>query len=196
MRLAVSIALSCACMMQAQDLTFTTGVQLTPDRTAISTSGLQPQISRVGPAAGLGVRFWLSKHSGLFGESTFGNTNTQLADFTGNTWTMNRVCIDAGYVYRFIRARWTPYLRAGAGTMVTISGQAPGGPRVGIDWRMEEVAGAGMEYGLTRRLWLNGEYLTRFFRNPDFSDHEWHPERNIVSEPRIGITFKLGHSAE
>jgi len=196
MRLVVSIALCGACMMYAQEITISTGAQITPDRTAIAADGVQPQISRIGPTVDAGAKFWLSRHSGLFAESTFGNTNTQLADFTGNTWTMNRVSVDAGYVYRWTRTRWTPYVRAGAGTMITISGQAPGGPRVGIDWRMEEIAGAGMEYRFTRSFSLNTEYLARFFRNPDFSDHEWHPQRNIVSEPRIGITYRLRHSAE
>lgn len=196
MRLLVSLALYCACMMQAQEITITTGAQITPNRTAMAPAGVQPQISRLGPTAGLAAKFWLSRHSGLFAESTFGNTNTQLADFSGNTWTMNRVSVDAGYVYRLPRTRWTPYFRAGAGTMITISGRASGGPRVGIDWRMEEIAGAGVEYRLTRNFSLNTEYLARFFRNPDFSDHDWHPERNIVSEPRIGITYRLAHSAE
>jgi opacity protein-like surface antigen len=80
--------------------------------------------------------------------------------------------------------------------MITISGHASGGPLVGIDWRMEEIAGAGVEYRLTRRIALNAEYVARFVRNPDFSDHDWHPERNVVSEPRIGITYMLRYSRE
>jgi hypothetical protein len=196
MRLLVSTALYFACMMHAQDITILTGVQLTPNRTAIAADGLQRQISRAGPSAGIGARFWLSGHSGLFAESTLGNTNTQLADFALNSWTMNRVSVDGGYIYRIPRGRWTPYVRGGAGTMITISGHAPGGQQAGLDWRMEEIAGAGAEYRVGRRFSLNAEYLARFFRNPDFSDHSWRPERNMVSEPRIGITYRLGYSPE
>ncbi len=182
--------------MHAQEITITTGAQFTPNRNALDGAGVQRQISRTGPSGAAGVKFWLSSHSGLFAEATFANTNTQLADFARNTWTMNRVSIDAGYIYRLNRGRWAPYVKAGAGSMITISGRAPGGPEVGLDCRMEEIAGPGVEYRLGRRFSFQAEYLARFFRNPDFSDHGWHPERNVISEPRIGIAYRLGYSPE
>ncbi len=182
--------------MEAGDITLLTGAQITPDRTAVDSAGLQQQKSRPGPSAGLAWTNWLSRHQGIAAEANLGNTNTRLADFAWNTWTMNRVSVDGLYVWRWPRRKLTPFVKGGLGAMITVSGQSPGHVVVGLDWRMEQIAGAGMTYRLTPQFALVAEYESRFFRNPDFSDHQWHPERNVLSEPRIGITWNRHRNPE
>jgi hypothetical protein len=79
--------------------------------------------------------------------------------------------------------------------MLTVSGLPSGWPHgapVGLDGRMDEIVGTGVNYRLSRRFSLLAEYDCHFFRNPDFTDHTWHPERNEVSEPKIGLTYTFG----
>lgn len=182
--------------MQAADLAVLTGIEITPDRTALAPAGVQQQKSRPGPSAGLAYRKWFTTHQGFGAEASFANTNTRLANFAENNWIMNRVSVDGVYTYRWVDRRFAPFLKGGVGTMITIGGQAPSHALVGLDWRMEEVAGAGFTYRLSPQFGFIAEYNSRFFRNPDFSDHLWHPQRNVVSEPRIGITYTVGRRLE
>jgi hypothetical protein len=46
---------------------------------------------------------------------------------------------------------------------------------------MEEIAGMGIQRGN-----FSVEYDSHFLRNPDFTDHTWHPERNVISAVMIG----------
>lgn len=180
-----------ALSVNAADVTITAGLPVTPNRTATDTySGahLWNQESRIGPGAGISYRLrW-----GLFGEANWSNTSTRLADYSINYWTMNRVSIDAGYEHRWRVAGWVPYMRAGIGTTVFISGEALNATSAGLDCRLDELGGAGVRHGLSRKLSAVLEYDARFLRNPDFADHTWHPQRNVISEPKIGITYTLG----
>jgi hypothetical protein len=182
--------------MEAGDITLLSGAQITPDRTAVDSAGLQQQKSRPGPSAGLAYTTWLGSHQGVGAEANFGNTNTRLADFASNNWTMNRVSVDGFYIYRWPRRNFTPFMKAGVGTMILISGAAPSHIVVGLDWRMEETASAGFTWRLSPQFGFTAEYQSRFFRNPDFSDHQWHPQRNVLSEPRIGLTWNLHRNPE
>lgn len=176
----------------ASELTLTMGGQITPDKTA--DSGRVQQISRPGPSAGIEYRSWFTRHQGAAFQTNYANTNTRLADFALNTWTMNRFGVDGLYTYRWFVHRFTPFAEAGIGSLVTLSGHAPppGNAFVGADVRLEELAGLGVSYPLSRRFSILAEYQCHFFRNPDFGDHGWHPERNEVSEPKIGLTYFFG----
>jgi hypothetical protein len=182
--------------MEAGDITLMAGAQMTPDRTAVDSAGIEQQKSRPGPSAGLEYTSWFTRHQGFIAAANFGNTNTRLADFAWNTWTMNRVSVDGLYVYRWPHGKFAPYVKGGLGSMITVSGQAPGHIVVGLDWRMEQVAGSGFTYRVSPRFGLVAEYEARFFRNPDFSDHGWHPQRNVVSEPRVGIVWNFHRHPE
>jgi hypothetical protein len=107
---------------------------------------------------------------------------------------MNRISLDAAYEYRWRAGKISPFVKVGGGSMVILSGRASGAPHplVGADSRLQEIAGAGFNYPLSRRFSLLAEYDCRFFRNPDFTDHHWHPERNEVSEPKFGFTYTFG----
>jgi hypothetical protein len=174
----------------ASDLTITTGAQITPNKTA--DNGAYKQQSRLGPSVGVEFRKWFSAHHGLEAEGNFGNTDTRLANFTLNNWTMNRLSLDGAYVYRFSARKVSPFIKAGVGVMVTISGHAPNNVLVGLDDRMEEIAGVGINYHIGRKLSLSAEYECRFVLNSNFSDNAWKPRRNEVSEPKIGLTYTFG----
>ncbi len=181
---------------RTSDLTITAGLAFTPNRKATDTdSGGQVwnQESRTGPSTGLTFRTWLSHHSGLFGEVGYSNTNTRLANYDVNTWTMNRVTVDGGYTYRWMMGRFTPYVKVGCGAMIFISGMATNNTSAGLDDRMEGLAGSGLDYSFSRHLSLRLEYEGRLIRNSDFSDITWRPQRNWISEPRLGISYVFGH---
>jgi hypothetical protein len=181
------VLLCMAAVLPGADLTMTTGVQITPDKTA--DAGLYPQQSRPGPSVGIEYGHWFTSHHGVVFGVDYANTDTRLADFTANNWTMNRLGFDAAYEYRWNFRGVSPFAKLGIGSLVTLSGQAPGNVPVGVDWRLEELAGVGVSYRLSRRFGLLAEYECHFFRNPDFSDHAWYPQRNEVSEPKFGITY-------
>jgi len=179
------------------DFSITVGLPVTPNRQATDTDTgalVWNQESRIGPSVGITFCKWLSIHNGLFAEVGYSNTNTRLADYGVNTWTMNRVTVDGGYTYRWTFGRITPYVKVGCGAMVFISGMALNNTSAGLDDRMEGLAGSGVDYSFSRRLSLKVEYEGRFIRNSDFSDITWRPQRNWISEPRIGITYTFGHS--
>lgn len=182
--------------MEAGEIALVSGAQLTPDRTAVDSAGLQQQKSRPGPSAGFVYTTWLGRHQGVGAEANLGNTNTRLADFASNNWTMNRVSVDGFYIYRWPRGNFTPFVKGGVGSMILVSGAAPSHIVVGLDWRMEQIAGAGFTYRLSPQFGFTAEYQSRFFRNPDFSDHQWHPQRNVLSEPRIGLTWNVHRNPE
>ena len=180
-----------AALTRGDDLTATVGAQITPNKTALEYGLEQPQQSRPGPSVGLDYRHWFTAHQGVDVEVDYANTNTQLQNFLYNTWTMNRLSLDGAYEYRWTKGKLSPYLKAGLGSLVTLSGRAdpPGVGWVGVDTRLEELVGAGLNYRLSKRFSLLAEYECHLFRNPDFSDHSWHPQRNEVSEPKLGITY-------
>jgi hypothetical protein len=66
--------------------------------------------------------------------------------------------------------------------MMTLSGKAQNGIPVGADQRFEEIAGVDYTHG--RMIW---GYTAHFVRNPDFSDHSWQAQRNVISEFSVGI---------
>ena len=181
-------------LASAADLTFTAGAQITPDKTAVNWQGLQPQDSRIGPSAGVEYVFHVGTHHGIGFLVDYANANTRLADFGFNTWTMTRLVFAPEYVYRFSAGKVSPFVKAGVGGMITISGKAsaPTAPGVGLDGRLDEIVGAGTSYRLSRHFRLLAEYDCHLFRNPDFTDHTWHPQRNEVSEPKIGLTYTFG----
>ena len=176
------------------DFTITVGVPVTPNRQATDTNTVWNQESRIGPSAGLTFRKWLSIHNGLFGEVDYSNTNTRLADYDVDTWTMNRVTVDGGYSYRWLLGRFTPYVKVGCGAMVFISGTALNNTSAGLDDRMEGLAGSGIDYRIRCRISPKLEYEGRLIRNPNFSDITWKPQRNWISEPKLGITYTFGQS--
>jgi hypothetical protein len=195
MRTITVLTLLSVLSLNAADLTITAGLPVTPNRTATDTYSndhIWNQESRIGPSAGLMYRKWLGKHSGIFGETDWSNTNTRLGDYSVNTWTMNRITIDGGYTYHWLSGHWSPYVKAGVGCMVFMSGMAQNGTSAGLDNRMEELAGAGVSYRLSKRFGAVLEYNARFLRNPDFNDHTWHPQRNVISAPAIGISYTFG----
>jgi hypothetical protein len=174
-----------------------TGVEITPNRTAISRGRQWPQQSRIAPVIGLQVIKWF-KDNGVSFQSDWSNTDTRLATFSQDTWTMNRVSFDGEYVRRFVLGSWQPFVKAGVGGTVFISGHdrcpKPGetcvGPEVGMDSRLEEIVGAGIAKGR----FVVG-YDAHFFRNPDFGDHTWFPQRNFVSAIFIGVSDLRGKNA-
>jgi hypothetical protein len=181
-----------AATLPAADLTVTTGAQFTPNKTA--DAGLYQQQSRPGPSAGVGLAHWFGAHQGIAFEVDYANTNTRLADFSQNTWTMNRLSFDGVYEYRWNFRRISPFAKGGIGSMLTLSGEAPAKVPVGMDGRLEEVAGVGVSYRLRHGFSAIAEYDCRFFRNPDFTDHTWKPQRNEVSEPKVGLTYSFGRA--
>ena len=192
----LALSLVVTALAAADDLTATFGTQITPDRTATTQTGIYPQQSRPGPSVGIEYEHWFNSHHGVAFAVNYSNTNTQLADFALNTWTMNRLSFDGEYKYHWNFGKISPFAKAGIGSLVTLSGEAPppGKFPVGLDVRLEEIAGAGLSYRLSRRFRLLAEYECRFFRNPDFSDHGWHPQRNEVSEAKFGIGYAFrGH---
>ena len=57
---------------------------------------------------------------------------------------------------------------------------------------MDEIVAAGITYRFSRRFSAVAEYDCHLFRNPDFTDHTWHPSRNEVSESKISLTYTFG----
>lgn len=191
----LAILLLSGAFLPGAELTVTAGAQITPDKTAINQYGVWPQDSRVGPSAGMEYIFDLGAHQGIGFLVDYANTDTRLANMDFNTWTMTRLVFAPEYVYRFRKGRFSPFLKAGVGGMITVSGKAagaPDAPGVGLDGRTDEIAGVGMSYAFSRHFSVLAEYDCNFFRNPDFTDHTWHPQRNEVSEPKIGLTYRFG----
>ena len=78
-----------------------TGIEITPNRTALAQGHRWPQQSRIASVVGLQVTKWF-KYNGVSFQSDWSNTDTRLANFSQNTWTMNRVSFDGEYVRRFV----------------------------------------------------------------------------------------------
>lgn len=182
------LALFAALSVDAADLTLTIGAAITPNRQATEW-GVWNQESRLGPTAGLIYRKSLSAHHGVFTEANWSNTDQRLQVYSTNTWTMNRVSIDGGYMYRWSAGRWSPYLGVGIGSMVFISGRDTNLSTAGLDCRMEALGSAGVSYRLSSRFSARLGYEARWLRNPNFSDPYWKPQRNIISEPKIGLMY-------
>jgi hypothetical protein len=180
----VSTDPSSSAMQPGQEITFYTGVQMTPARTA--NNGLYNQVSRPGPVLGLGIAHWFGRN-GIQFQTDWMNTDSQLGDYSVNTWTINRVHFDGIYLYRFSTGRWQPYLKGGVGGIIFISGRARNGIEVGLDSRIEEVAGVGLAY---KRVSFG--YEAHFFRNSDFSDHTFFPQRNVSSVLKVGFRLSKG----
>ena len=170
-----------------QDLTVTAGLAVTPDRKA-TEGGTWNQESRNGPSLGVEYQAWRS----MFTELDYVNTNTRLQNYAVNTWTMNRLSLDAGYEHRWRTGRLSPFVKLGTGVMVLMSGHATNDTNVGLDERMEVLAGTGVRYRLNSHVSAVMEYEGRVIRNPDFSDHSWKPERNFLSEGKIGFSYDFG----
>jgi hypothetical protein len=174
-----------------------TGIEITPNRTAISQGHLYPQQSRIASVFELQTIKWF-KDNGISFQSDWSNTDTRLANFSQNTWTMNRVSFDGEYLRRFVLRSWQPFVKAGVGSTIFISGhdrcptpnESCVGPEVGLDSRFEEILGAGVAKGR----FVVG-YDAHFFRNPDFSDHSWFPQRNVISAIFVGISDLRGTNA-
>ena len=173
------------------------GIEVTPNRTAIAQGHRWPQQSRIASVFGLQVIKWF-KYNGVSLQSDWSNTDTRLANFSENTWTMNRVSFDGEYVRRFVLRSWQPFVKAGVGGTVFVSGhdrcptpnESCVGPDVGLDSRFEEILGAGIAKGR----FVVG-YDAHFLRNPDFSDHTWFPQRNVISAIFIGVNGLRGNNA-
>jgi opacity protein-like surface antigen len=181
--------------MFAADFTINFGGQITPDRVGLS-GHLTPvsQTSKPGIAAGFQYRILFSKHQGFEAEATLTPTNTQLGHNPFYTWQMERVSINGSYVYRFLKiGSFTPFARAGLGTSLTASGSpAPGaGGAPGWDDRFDKIVAAGMDYQLTEHLSFRAEYEAHFLLNQDFADTSWTPAQNVISEPKIGLTWRF-----
>lgn len=173
----------------APELTVTAGLAVTPNRKA-TEGGTWNQESKNGPSLGVEYQAW----KGVFTELNYVNTNTRLQNYAINTWTMNEVSLDAGYERRWHTGKLSPFIKLGGGVMVIMSGQATDHSSAGLDKRMEVLTGAGVRYRLSNHVYAVLEYEGRIIRNPDFSDHSWKPERNFLSEGKIGISydFNLG----
>jgi opacity protein-like surface antigen len=173
----------------AHELTVSAGIEVTPNRKA-TESGTWNQESRNGPSIGVEYRFW----KGLFSELNYVNTNTRLQNYAINTWTMNRLSLDAGYEHSWRAGQLSPFIKVGGGVMVLMSGYANNHTSAGLDDRAEILSGAGVRYRLSNHMSAVLEYEGRLIRNPDFSDHGWKPERNFLSEGTIGIAYSFGRA--
>lgn len=184
-------------LLRSREFRIQTGIEITPNRTAIARGRRFPQQSRVAPVVGLQVIKWF-KYNGVSFQSDWSNTDTRLANFSQNTWTMNRFSFDGEYVRRFVVRSWEPFVKAGVGSTIFISGhdrcpianKSCVGPEVGLDSRFEEIVGAGIAKG---RFVIG--YDAHFVRNPDFGDHTWFPQRNYISAIFLGITDLRGKGA-
>jgi len=169
------------------ELTVNAGLAITPHRNA-TEQGTWNQESRNGPSVSGEYRAWKS----LFAELNYVNTNTRLKNYDINTWTMNRLSLDAGYERRWRTGNLSPFIKIGTGIMVLLSGHATNGTNVGLDDRMEVLTGAGIRYRLSSHFSAVLEYEGRIIRNPDFSDHSWKPQRNFLSEGTLGFSYTFG----
>jgi hypothetical protein len=169
------------------DLTVTAGLAVTPDRKA-TEDGTWNQESKNGPAVGVEYQAWKN----LFTELDYVNTNTRLQNYAINTWTMNRLSLDAGYEHRWHTGKLAPFVKVGTGVMILLSGHATNYSNVGLDDRMEVLTGAGVRYRLSNHMSAILEYEGRIIRNPDFSDHSWKPERNFLTEGKAGLSYTFG----
>lgn len=169
----------------AGDLTVTTGIAITPLRTA--DDGRWNQESRLGPTAGLEYRFF----KGFFAEANYVNTNTRLGDYSINLWTMTRASVDGGYMPTKRLGKYELYAKGAIGAMTLVSGKALDLASAGLDDRLEWVVGAGVRRNLLNHLSIGVEYEGRIIRNPDFSDHTWHPQMNLLSEPKLTLTYRF-----
>jgi opacity protein-like surface antigen len=171
------------------EFTVVGGIAVTPDRKA-TEAGTWNQESRNGPSIGVEYQAW----KGVFTELNYVNTNTRLQNYAINTWTMNRLSLDSGYEHSWRTGKLSPFVKLGAGVMVLVSGQATDHTSAGLDKRMELLTGAGLRYRLSNHVSAVLEYEGRIIRNPDFSDHSWKPERNFLSEGKIGISYAFNGS--
>jgi len=107
---------------------------------------------------------------------------------------MERISGNVSYVYRFLtEGGISPFVRAGWGTSITASGApAPGyGGAPGIDGRNDKIVGVGFDYRLSAHLSFRTEYEAHFLYNQNFADPTWTPARNLISEPKIGLTWSF-----
>jgi hypothetical protein len=170
-----------------QEVTVNAGIAVTPDRKATEW-GTWNQESRNGPSVGVEYQVWKD----AFTELNYVNTNTRLKNYVINTWTMNRLSMDAGCEHRWHKGKLSPFMKLGAGVMVLMSGHATDHTNVGLDDRMEVLTGTGIRYRLSNNVSVALEYEGRIIRNPDFTDHSWKPQRNFLSEGNIGISYIFG----
>ena len=180
----------------ASDLSLTIGGQVTPDKIGLSSPGPQGQRDRVAqtskpaPSFGFQYRQFLTKHFGFVAEASLTPTNTQLGHSALYIWQMERMSINGSAVYRITNRRVSPFIRVGGGTLVTIGGHTKiPGDIAGTDIRAEEIAAVGFDYNLLKHVSLRIEYIGHFTLNPDFSDHSWKPQHNLISEPKLGLTY-------
>jgi hypothetical protein len=177
----MAFALLLAAPLCAGQIELNSGWSYTPTGRDIGSAITQS--SKPTPFARIDYRIW--RGFGL--ESTFTPTTTRLHDNPAiytefnrvNQWRMQRLSLDPTYTQRLGR-HW--FVRGGAGAMMTLSGKAQNGIPVGADQRFEEIAG--LDYTRGRMIW---GYTAHFVRNPDFSDHGWHAQRNVISEFSVGI---------
>jgi len=181
--------------MSAADFTINFGGQITPDKFGLSNHVVPvSQTSKPAITAGFEYRLFFSKHQGIEAEATLTPTNTQLAHSPFYTWQMERISVNGCYVYRFSTVGgFTPFVRAGLGTSITASGSPePGaGGAPGLDLRMDKILGAGFDYRLTEHLSFRAEYEAHFLLNQDFADTTWTPAQNVISEPKVGLTWSF-----
>jgi len=181
MKRSVAFALLLAAPLCAGQIELNSGWSYTPTGRAIGYA--TTQASKPAPFARIDYRIW--RGFGL--ESAFTPTTTRLhqnpaiyAEYNRvNQWRMQRLSFDPTYTQRLGR-HW--FVRGGAGALMTLSGKAQNGIPVGADQRFEEIAGVNYTQG--RMIW---GYTAHFVRNPDFSDHSWHAQRNIISEFSMGL---------
>jgi hypothetical protein len=173
--------------VSTHDLTVTAGIEVTPNRKATEGGTWNPE-SKNGPSIGVEYQAW----KGVFTELNYVNTNTRLQNYALNTWTMNRLSLDAGYERRWRRGKLSPFIKLGGGVMVLISGRDTDNTSAGLDKRMEVLTGGGFRYRLSNHMSAFLEYEGRIIRNPDFSDHGWKPQRNFLSEGSIGVSYAFG----
>ncbi len=181
MKRAIAFALLLAAPLCAGQIELDSGWSYTP--TGRNIGYATTQSSKPAPFARIDYRIW--RGFGL--ESTFTPTTTRLQDNPAiyaeynrvNQWRMQRLSLDPTYTQRLGR-HW--FMRGGAGAMMTLSGKAQNGIPVGADQRFEEIAGVAYTHG--RMIW---GYTAHLVRNPDFSDHTWHAQRNVISEFSVGI---------
>lgn len=139
--------------------------------------------------------------NGLIAGGSYTNTESRLMNLSGvliDFWKLQRYKADLFYEHRFFMGRrFQPHLGFGGFLIVLWGGDAPAHSnvnRTGWDSLRGLVVPAGVTTRVNERVSLKTGVLVDFGRASTYSDQTYKSSRNLMYEPQIGVSFRVGRS--
>jgi hypothetical protein len=136
------------------------------------------------------------KHNnGLILGGSYTKTDSQI---NTDRWTLQRYKADAVYEHRFRSGKtFQPYLGVGGFLIILWGGYAPAHSNVnasGWDCLGGVIAPVGITTRLSSRVSLKMGLFVDIGKASSYGDPNYTPSQNLMYEPQIGLSFKLGNN--